>query len=166
MEAVKATSLVASGPSRFASASSVLLSKAVRPMPDKEPAPTDIDTRFRQRYADLIVNDDATPTPPSRRGPGGRLYHGETAIDFYGRRWIGLGISALLLLISLSGLGLWLAKGHASLPWWLCVHLGSVMAFFATLPYGKMAHGFYRSAALVRDAVEKRQPNTLGLGSD
>ena len=40
------------------------------------------------------------------------------------------------------------------------------MAFFATLPYGKMAHGFYRSAALVRDAVEKRQPNTLGLGSD
>ena len=76
------------------------------------------------------------------------------------------GFIALLLLISLSGLGLWLAKGHASLPWWLCVHLGSVMAFFATLPYGKMAHGFYRSAALVRDAVEKRQPNTLGLGSD
>jgi citrate/tricarballylate utilization protein len=77
-----------------------------------------------------------------------------------------LGFIALLLLISVSGLGLWLAKGHSSLPWWLCVHLGSVMAFFATLPYSKMAHGFYRSAALLRDAVEKRQPNTLGLGSD
>ena len=41
---------------------------------------------------------------PSRRGPGGRLYHGETSIDFYGRRWIGLGISALLLLVSMGAL--------------------------------------------------------------
>ncbi|MBI4935717.1 MAG: protein translocase subunit SecF [Actinobacteria bacterium] len=53
---------------------------------------------------DIIVTDDSTPTPPSRRGPGGRLYHGETAIDFYGRRWIGLAISALLLLISVGSL--------------------------------------------------------------
>ena len=53
---------------------------------------------------DLIVNDDPTPAPPKRRGPGGRLYHGETAIDFYGRRWIGLAISALLLLISVGSL--------------------------------------------------------------
>jgi preprotein translocase subunit SecF len=53
---------------------------------------------------DLIVHDDNTPTPPARRGPGGRLYHGETSIDFYGRRWIGLGISALLLLISMGSL--------------------------------------------------------------
>ena len=36
-----------------------LLSKAVRPMPDKWHGLTDTDTRFRQRYADLIVNDDA-----------------------------------------------------------------------------------------------------------
>ncbi len=53
---------------------------------------------------DVIVTDDNTPTPRQRRGPGGRLYHGETAIDFYGRRWIGLGISALLLLISVGSL--------------------------------------------------------------
>ena len=33
----------------------------------------------------------------SRRGPFGRLYHGETAIDFYGRRWIGLGVSIALV---------------------------------------------------------------------
>ena len=37
----------------------VLLAKAVRPIPDKWKGLTDTDTRFRQRYADLIVNDDA-----------------------------------------------------------------------------------------------------------
>jgi lysyl-tRNA synthetase class 2 len=36
-----------------------LLSKAIRPMPDKWHGLTDTDTRFRQRYADLIVNDAA-----------------------------------------------------------------------------------------------------------
>ncbi len=36
-----------------------LLSKAVRPLPDKWHGLTDTDTRFRQRYADLIVNEDA-----------------------------------------------------------------------------------------------------------
>ena len=72
----------------------------------------------------------------------------------------------LLLLTSLSGLGLWLARTHTSMPLWLCVHLGSVMALFLTLPYGKMVHGFYRSAALLRYAVEKRLPNPIGLGND
>jgi lysyl-tRNA synthetase class 2 len=36
-----------------------LLSKAIRPMPDKWHGLTDVDTRFRQRYADLIVNTEA-----------------------------------------------------------------------------------------------------------
>ena len=36
-----------------------LLSKAVRPLPDKWHGITDTDTRYRQRYADLIVNEDA-----------------------------------------------------------------------------------------------------------
>ena len=36
-----------------------MLSKAVRPMPDKWHGLTDTDTRFRQRYADLIVNEEA-----------------------------------------------------------------------------------------------------------
>jgi len=40
-------------------ASFELLSKAVRPLPDKWHGLTDTDTRFRQRYADLIVNEDA-----------------------------------------------------------------------------------------------------------
>ncbi|PUE11532.1 tricarballylate utilization protein TcuB [Limnohabitans sp. T6-5] len=77
-----------------------------------------------------------------------------------------LGFIALLFLISVSGLGLWLARGHASMPTWLAVHLGAVMALFTTLPYNKFAHGIFRTASLLRHAVEKRQPNPIGLGSD
>ena len=36
-----------------------LLSKAVRPLPDKWHGITDADTRYRQRYADLIVNEES-----------------------------------------------------------------------------------------------------------
>ena len=36
-----------------------LLSKSLRPLPDKFHGLTDVDTRYRQRYADLIVNDEA-----------------------------------------------------------------------------------------------------------
>ena len=53
---------------------------------------------------DTVMTQELESALPPRRGPGGRLYHGETSIDFYGRRWIGLGISALLLLISIGAL--------------------------------------------------------------
>jgi len=46
---------------------------------------------------DPEVSDDAVIR--NRRGPGGRLYHGETAIDFFGRRWWGLGLSLVMLLV-------------------------------------------------------------------
>jgi lysyl-tRNA synthetase, class II len=36
-----------------------LLAKALRPLPDKWKGLSDIDTRYRQRYVDLVVNDDA-----------------------------------------------------------------------------------------------------------
>ena len=36
-----------------------LLSKALRSLPKEEHGPRDVDTRFRQRYLDLIVNSDA-----------------------------------------------------------------------------------------------------------
>jgi lysyl-tRNA synthetase class 2 len=39
-----------------------LLAKAVRPLPDKWHGLSDIDTRFRQRYVDLIVNEEARRT--------------------------------------------------------------------------------------------------------
>ena len=50
------------------------------------------------------LTDQVLDPTPGRRGLGGRLYHGETAIDFYGRRWWGLGLSLLLLLITVASL--------------------------------------------------------------
>jgi citrate/tricarballylate utilization protein len=52
------------------------------------------------------------------------------------------------------------------MPLMLAIHLGAVMALFLTLPYGKFAHGIFRTAALLRFAVEKREPNRLGLGGE
>ena len=76
------------------------------------------------------------------------------------------GFIALLFFTSLSGLSLWLGRSTAALPTLLAVHLGVVMALFVTLPYGKFAHGIFRSAALLKWAIEKRQPDRLKLGSD
>jgi citrate/tricarballylate utilization protein len=73
---------------------------------------------------------------------------------------------ALLFLVASSGLALMLLKGTPALAVALCIHLGAVMAFFATMPYGKFAHGVYRSAALLKWAIEKRQPSRLQLADD
>ncbi len=76
------------------------------------------------------------------------------------------GFIALLFLTSLTGLLLWLGRGTPALALLLALHLGVVMAFFATLPYGKFAHGIFRIASLWRYAVQRRQPNSLALGDD
>lgn len=76
------------------------------------------------------------------------------------------GFIALLFLSASSGLALWLARGTPALALLLCLHLGAVMALFATLAYGKFAHGILRTAALLRYAVEKRRPKPMGLGVD
>jgi citrate/tricarballylate utilization protein len=69
-------------------------------------------------------------------------------------------------LASVTGLLLWLIGQTAAMPLMLAVHLGAVMALFLTLPYGKFAHGIFRTASLLRFAIEKRQPNRLGLGGE
>ncbi|MFM2072044.1 MAG: putative protein-export rane protein SecF [Actinomycetota bacterium] len=49
----------------------------------------------------------STPVPgggAQRRTRWGRLYHGETSVDFYGRRWWGLIASSVLILITLVSL--------------------------------------------------------------
>ena len=71
------------------------------------------------------------------------------------------GFIALLLLTSASGLALMLLRDTPFMTALLAVHLGVVMALFVTLPYGKFAHGIYRSAALLKWAVEKRKPGGL-----
>lgn len=77
-----------------------------------------------------------------------------------------LGFIGLLFGTALTGLVLMVLRGSAAMPLALCVHLGFVMALFLTMPYGKFAHGIYRSAALLKWAVEKRRPSALALGDD
>jgi len=87
--------------------------------------------------------------------------HGDAA-----QKPMDYGFIVLLMWAAASGLLLWWARGTAAMPALLAVHLGGVMALFATLAYGKFAHGIYRSAALLRYAVEKRYPRSLSLGSE
>ena len=76
------------------------------------------------------------------------------------------GFMALLFLTSATGLALWLGRETMLLSLLLALHLGVVMALFATLPYGKFGHGIFRSAALLKWAVEKRQKSLSGVGAD
>jgi len=55
---------------------------------------------------------------------------------------------ALLFLTTLTGLALLVLRHEPVMPWLLVVHLGTVLALFVTLPYGKFVHGLYRAAAL------------------
>jgi len=62
----------------------------------------------------------------------------------------------LLLLTSITGLALLVLRDSGLMGALLVVHLGFVLALFLTLPYGKFVHGFYRTAALVKHAIEGR----------
>ena len=73
------------------------------------------------------------------------------------------GFMALLLLVAVSGLLLWAARGTGIMALLLCLHLGAVMALLLTLPYGKFAHGIFRTAALLRHQTERRLPNPIGV---
>jgi len=76
------------------------------------------------------------------------------------------GFIALLFLISATGFALLLLRDTRFMALWLAIHLGTVMALFVTMPYGKFAHGFFRSAALLKYAIEKRLPNRLELSGE
>jgi citrate/tricarballylate utilization protein len=68
-------------------------------------------------------------------------------------RWGGeMAFVLLLTATAATGLALYAATGTAAVPALLALHLGAVLAFFLLMPYSKMAHGFYRLAALVREA--------------
>ena len=72
----------------------------------------------------------------------------------------------LLGLTSFTGLALMIGRDGGAMALWLALHLGTVLALFVTLPYGKFAHAVYRCAALLKWAVERRQPSRLQLGGD
>ena len=72
------------------------------------------------------------------------------------RAWGGETAFVLLLgFVGATGLALYAATGGPLVQPLLALHLGAVMAFFVTTPYSKMAHAFFRLAALVRDAQRK-----------
>ncbi|TFF23376.1 tricarballylate utilization 4Fe-4S protein TcuB [Jiella endophytica] len=79
--------------------------------------------------------------------------------------WNGeMAFILLLGLTGLTGLVLYAVTGTAAVGSILALHLGCVLALFLLTPYSKMAHGFYRMAALVRDAQVKsgRVPASSG----
>ncbi|AWI74310.1 tricarballylate utilization protein TcuB [Parazoarcus communis] len=102
-------------------------------------------------------------------GPAGLLWlnlkrhpeHGDAAQKPMDRAFI-----VLLFMVSLTGLVLLAGRETGAMGLLLAVHLGVVMAFFLTMPYGKFGHGFYRSAALLKWAIERRRPNPVGVGSE
>jgi citrate/tricarballylate utilization protein len=102
-------------------------------------------------------------------GPVGLLYlnlqrnsaHGDASQKPMDRAFI-----VLLFLISASGLLLLVYRDSVAMPSLLALHLGFVMGFFLTMPYGKFAHGMYRVAALLKNSIEKRQKSHLQLGAD
>lgn len=62
-----------------------------------------------------------------------------------------IGFILLLGCMGLSGLVLYALGSTALMPALLAIHLGSALTFFQLTPDIKMAHGFYRFAALIRD---------------
>lgn len=82
------------------------------------------------------------------------------------QRTMDRGFIAMLFLVSLTGLLLLVLRNTGWMGVLLAIHLGFVLAFFLTMPYSKFAHGVYRGAALLKNAIEKRTPNKLNLGSD
>jgi|TARA_B110000305_G_scaffold101548_2_gene114240 citrate/tricarballylate utilization protein len=65
------------------------------------------------------------------------------------------GFVSLLFLVSTSGLLLYWLSGTDWASLLLIIHLASIAVFFVTTPYSKMAHGFFRTAALIREAQFK-----------
>ena len=99
-------------------------------------------------------------------GPAGLLWLNYRRHPLQGdpnQRPMDRGFIALLLLVSVTGLLLLALRDTSLMGLMLALHLGAVMAFFLTMPYGKFAHGIYRSAALFKSAIDKRRPNQAGL---
>lgn len=93
-------------------------------------------------------------------GAGGLLYAKLTRLDdlktpeFRGMEY---GFVVILLLTGASGL-LLRFLGHTPLMGMLlALHLGAVLTFFLTMPYGKFVHGLYRYLALARYARDSRK---------
>ncbi len=102
-------------------------------------------------------------------GPIGLLYlnlrrhplHGDAA-----QKTMDRGFIASLFAISISGLLLLALRETPYMGITLCIHLGFVMGFFLMMPYGKFAHGIFRSASLLKNAIEVRMKKSVSVGAD
>ncbi|MBE0615442.1 MAG: tricarballylate utilization 4Fe-4S protein TcuB [Burkholderiales bacterium] len=102
-------------------------------------------------------------------GPAGLLWLNLSRHPLHGdarQKPMDRGFIALLLLVSASGMALLAWRDTGAMALLLALHLATVMALFLTLPYSKFMHGIYRAAALLKWAIEKRQPSRLQLGSE
>lgn len=86
----------------------------------------------------------------------------DPALGAPGRASGEVGFIWLLGFVGLSGLLLYALRGTALTGPLLALHLGGVLAFFLLTPYSKMAHGFYRLAALIREAQDRRRRGAGG----
>jgi citrate/tricarballylate utilization protein len=76
------------------------------------------------------------------------------------RSLLGADVALILLLgmSSLTGLLLLALRSTSAMGIFLALHLGSILALFLVLPYSRFVHGVYRSAALLRYALERKIP--------
>ena len=68
----------------------------------------------------------------------------------------------LLFLTAVSGLLLLALRDRPVMGVLLVAHLGIVLALFVTLPYGKLVHGVYRAAALLKYRAHAALSHTRG----
>jgi citrate/tricarballylate utilization protein len=92
-------------------------------------------------------------------GPAGLIWAKLTrdpALRDENGRGMEMAFTAMLFLVSLTGLLLLAFRATPGMGTLLALHLGFVFGFFVTLPYSKFVHGLYRFGALVRYAKERR----------
>lgn len=99
-------------------------------------------------------------------GPAGLLamrHRRDAALNDPRQQQLDTTFIALLLLTSLTGLLLLVMRDHAAMGILVVVHLAFVLTLFVTMPYSKFVHGIFRTAALVRFALETSR-NKAGTG--
>ena len=102
-------------------------------------------------------------------GPVGLLYLNMKRHPLHGdknQKPMDIGFITSLLSISITGLSLLAWRETSYMGILLALHLGFVMGFFLMMPYGKFAHGIYRSLALLQNAIEVRQGKSVRVGAD
>jgi citrate/tricarballylate utilization protein len=70
---------------------------------------------------------------------------------------MNLSFIGLLLASAITGLALLILRNTAAMSPLLAIHLAVVLTLFVTFACGKFVHGIYRSAALLRNALEQRR---------